>query len=419
MEEEKQAAQEGKAQERAHGQFALHTLPVEDNTGIAGLGFDFNCGMRIRVPQEEGWSVRAVDTETDFVAAGGAVPPGTTILSSKVYFIRWRIEAYHDGKLVYEHVYDAEGKDVVLEICSTAVGDTLAFIPYARMFKEKHGCRNVYVRLEPYMGELLAPSYPDLKFISRGTYPEGIYATYYLGNFYPSTDRTKQPYTWHITGLQGCAYTILGLPEEEVRPVLLPTKKEREIKEPYVCIAAQASGQSKYWNNPTGWMDTIKYLKERGYRVLCIDKERAHGSGDVKNMIPWGSEDFTGEIPLQERVNLLSHADFFVGLSSGLSWLAWGTGVPVVMISGFSTPHAEFHTPYRVINLNVCNGCFNDGQQDFDMKKFDSCPKHQDDPKQRFQCTKAITAGQVIRTIERLMKDYDLDPEAGKTRKGT
>jgi autotransporter strand-loop-strand O-heptosyltransferase len=44
-----------------------------------------------------------------------------------------------------------------------------------------------------------------------------------------------------------------------------------------------------------------------------------------------------------------------VGLSSGLSWLAWAAGTPVVMIAGFTHPTNEFATPYRVINYHACN----------------------------------------------------------------
>src|SRR5260370_40322124 len=57
---------------------------------------------------------------------------------------------------------------------------------------------------------------------------------------------------------------------------------------------------------------------------------------------------------------------FFIGLGSGLSWLAWAAGTPVVMISGFSHPSTEFRTPYRVINFHSCNTCFNDLTTEFD-----------------------------------------------------
>jgi autotransporter strand-loop-strand O-heptosyltransferase len=57
--------------------------------------------------------------------------------------------------------------------------------------------------------------------------------------------------------------------------------------------------------------------------------------------------------PIVERARWLKHAAFFVGLSRGLSWLAWAMRIPVVMVSGFSHPDNEFHTPYRVFNYHV------------------------------------------------------------------
>ena len=57
------------------------------------------------------------------------------------------------------------------------------------------------------------------------------------------------------------------------------------------------------------------------------------------------------------RARWIKHGEFFVGLSSGLSWLASATGTPVVMISGFAHPTNEFDTPYRIINYHACNSC--------------------------------------------------------------
>ncbi|MCX4159748.1 MULTISPECIES: glycosyltransferase family 9 protein [Paraburkholderia] len=59
---------------------------------------------------------------------------------------------------------------------------------------------------------------------------------------------------------------------------------------------------------------------------------------------------------MAERVALLQHASAFVGMSSGLAWLAWACRTPVVMISGFTLPYNEFQTPYRVFNVHTCTG---------------------------------------------------------------
>ena len=95
------------------------------------------------------------------------------------------------------------------------------------------------------------------------------------------------------------------------------------------------------------------------------------------------------------------HADFFVGLSSGLAWLAWSVGVPVVMISGFTHPRNEFYTPYRVINYHTCNSCWNDPRHIFDHFDFFWCPRHKGTERQ-FECTRLITADHVKRTIQQI-----------------
>jgi autotransporter strand-loop-strand O-heptosyltransferase len=163
----------------------------------------------------------------------------------------------------------------------------------------------------------------------------------------------------------------------------------------------QSTTQSKYWNNPTGWRDVIAFLKQAGYRVICIDQKSVHGTGIVWNHLPHGAEDETGDKPLVERARWLKHAEFFVGLSSGLSWLAWACGTPVVMISGFTHPTNEFDTPYRVINYHTCNGCWNDVRHRFDHKDFLWCPRHKDTPRQ-FECTRLITSDHVKTAIRQI-----------------
>ncbi len=119
------------------------------------------------------------------------------------------------------------------------------------------------------------------------------------------------------------------------------------------------------------------------------------------NHIPHGVEDETGDRSLAERVRWLKHADFFIGLSSGLSWLAWAAGTPVVMIAGFTLPTNEFATPYRIVNYHTCNSCWNDPHHRFDHHDFLWCPRHKNTPRQ-FECTRLITADQVKQALQRI-----------------
>jgi autotransporter strand-loop-strand O-heptosyltransferase len=206
-----------------------------------------------------------------------------------------------------------------------------------------------------------------------------------------------------ISAGSGCiaAGYILGVDPTEVPPRISIPDQSRPIAERYVCIAVQSTLQAKYWNNPTGWREVVSFLREAGYRVFCIDLKHTHGQGLVLTRMPEGAEDETGDKPLLERARLLKHADFFIGLSSGLSWLAWAVGTPVVMISGFTHPTNEFFTPYRIINYHTCNSCWNDPLVKFDRHDFLSCPRHKDTPRQ-FECTRLITAEQVKAMLRRI-----------------
>jgi len=378
--------------------------PITGKTGVEGLEFDFNYGARIKVP-EGNWRVKIIDRDAA-ITLYDAKANNVIVTSIKKYYVNFRIEVYKDDKLFLEHDLDLKGKKVLIKYPVGTLGDIIAWFPYARVFKARHGCE-LYCAMAPELAELFRESYPEINFIGPDERPEEVYASYYMGIFFPCNDRHHQPVDFRIVGLQKNIPYILGLEPVEVRTEIAPTDTKRIIKEPYVCIAAQSTTQAKYWNNPTGWLKTIQYLKEKGYRVLCIDKELCHGSGSRWNTIPYGAEDFTGVKPLAERVNLLYHADFFIGLSSGLSWLAWAVGKPVVMISGFTLPLNEFYTPYRVINYHVCNGCWSDSSIEFEHSDFAWCPRHKNTD-QQYECTRFITDKQVKTAIDQLMADHNL-----------
>ena len=383
------------------------TGDIACTTKLEGVRIDFNYGARVKVPEGK-WKVRIIDLRAAQVLCDGEYS-NTVVASPVQYYVPWRIEVWQEGKMVFSHYMSLRGQRVYVKFISGAMGDSIAWLPYVEEFRKKHGCE-IWVAVYTEVAELFRETYPELHFVPPGERPGAFYASYYLGCFFPPDDRTHQPSSWKLAGIQGAAANILGLPAASIRPELHPDCP-RTIKEPYVCIAAQASAQAKYWNNPEGWIHLIAWLKEAGYRVLCIDRDKCYGTGWHFNQIPWGAEDFTGAKPLRERLELLSHADFFVGLGSGLSWLAWAAGIPVVLISGFSLPHTEFPTPYRVINYHVCNGCWEDDRCIFDHGDFFWCPRHADDDARRFECTRKINQYQVINTCRRLMEDHGLKPK--------
>ncbi len=384
--------------------------PLTCKTDVNGLEFDFNHGARVKVPKGN-WRIKIVDRDSLLTLYD--VKADTSIVSTvKKYYINYRIEIYQDNRLIFTHDFNPACRKVLFQYpARSIIGDSIASIPYIEVFKYIHNCE-VYCAIDPKIAALLHKTYPDIHFIDTDQRPPDIYAAYYMGYFFPCTERIYHPVDWRIAGLQKAIAYLLGLRPEEIAAHIAPNNFTRTIKEPYVCIATQATSQAKYWNNPAGWINTIEHLKKKGYRVLCIDKEKYHGMGAHWNCMPPGAEDLTGALPLQARVDLLYHADFFIGLASGLSWLAWAVGIPVVLISGFSLPVTEFYTPYRVINYHTCNGCFTDSRIQFDNTNFAWCPRRQHTDRE-FECTRLITSQHVNRVIDQLMTDYEMHPETG------
>jgi len=372
-------------------------LPTQQ--GPHGLSFDFNDGCRVTLPKSaHPWKVCLSDLDTGNILyqteiAGGGVK------SSKRYYVRFRVEARQQDRVVFSHDYSAADRDVLIQFPVGTLGDTLGWFPYAVKFKERHRCRLTCAMAE-WLIPLFREAYPDIGFVTQKEVdPERFYATYLIGLFFDDKDRVFQPCDFRYVGLHRTAGYILGVDPTETPPHVVLEDDSRPIAEPYVCIAVQSTTQAKYWNNPAGWLEITRFLKAAGYRVICIDRKATHGHGIVWNHIPHGAEDETGDRPLLERARWLKHCEFFIGLSSGLSWLAWAMRTKVVMISGFTHPLNEFATPYRVVNYHACNSCWNDPQLRFDHKDFLWCPRHKETSRQ-FECTRLITIDHVKSVIQ-------------------
>ena len=376
------------------------TASTPTQSGELGIRYDFNFGARVTLP-DDAWHVRLRDLDSGNILFETDMSGGG-FTSSKRFYIRFGIEVWRDGNVVFEHSYDARDRDVLVQFPIGTLGDILAWFPYAVKFQEKHGCR-LTCAMSGLIIPLLKDAYPHIRLVTHDEMieqklAETFYATYSMGLFFDDADCVWQPTDFRHVGLHRTAGYILGVdPSDRKAEITLPDES-RPIEEPYVCIAVQASSQSKYWNNPTGWHEVVAFLKKRGFRVICIDQKPVHGTGLVWNHIPHGAEDHTGDKPLAERARWLRHATALIGLSSGLAWLAWSAGCPVVMISGFTHPNNEFDTPFRVINWHSCNSCWNDVRHRFDHKDFLWCPRHANTPRQ-FECTRLITADAVIQTL--------------------
>jgi autotransporter strand-loop-strand O-heptosyltransferase len=371
-------------------------------TGPNGIRFDFNQGCRLQLPDDRDYTATLRDLNTGNILYQ-TTSRGAFVQSTKKYYVRFGIEVRtSSGDVVFSHQQELRHREVLVVLPVGTLGDPIAWFPYVVKFQKAHQCR-LTCAMAPYIIPLFRDAYPHIAFVSYDEVDVSrFYASYYIGLFFDDADHHWQPTDFRLVGLHRTAGYILGVDPSEQKPLLALPDESRPIDEPYVCIAVQASTHAKKWNNPHGWPDVIRFLKERGYRIICIDREPRHGTGLVWTHIPHGVEDETGLRPLVERARWLRHASAFIGVSSGLAWLAWAAGCPVVMISGFTHPSNEFETPGRVINWHACNSCWNDVRHRFNHADYLWCPRHQGTERQ-FECTRLITPDHVKHVLATLL----------------
>ena len=368
---------------------------IMGETEIPGVRLDFNNGLRLQIPAGR-FHVRISDYDSGMVFFDEDVQE-KILISAEKFYIHWQIDIWLDEQQVFSHIFDPTGQQVFFVFMSQALGDNLAFWPYIQAYQETfHGIVTCYV--SDYLRPLLQQIYPQMEF--REKLAEDTYATYYFTSGVGNA--LNLPLDGRAVPLSHIGRWTLGLHASTDCRGMIPVRSKRKIQERYVCIGVQASSTRKGWLNPEGWEQVIDWLRVHGYRVLCIDRERKVTSQSYTNEIPSGAEDFTGEYTLLERAEQLAHAEFFIGLGSGLSWLAHAVGCPTVMIGGFSAYWYEFPEAVRVFNPLVCNGCFNDRHAEF-LKS--TCPFYGGTDCE-MECQKKISARQVIQAVSRLKKDF-------------
>lgn len=316
--------------------------------------------------------------------------------ANRKYFTNWILEVFDgDSKKIFEHKFELRNKNVRVNVDSKSLGDTLAWLPQIQLFAQQHSTSKVYV--SQFWDTLFdKPSYPELIFIDPESTVENCYATYNIGFYFDHTER-HHPVDPRTVPLGKVAADILGIPFFEERPALTPTDNTLEnVSAPYVCIATASTAECKHWLYPGGWQSVIDYLKKYGLDTMVVQKEDTSLERIINQ---------TGEQPISTRIQQISDCEFFIGLGSGLSWLAWAVGKPVILIAGFSEPYTEFRQNCRrIINNNACHGCWNDVHYSFDRGDWNWCPRHKETHRE-FECSKSITPEMVIQSVQKMIEE--------------
>jgi autotransporter strand-loop-strand O-heptosyltransferase len=290
-------------------------------------------------------------------------------------------------------------KTVYIHLLSNSIGDTIASTPYVSEYQKRHNVNVIFNINDPFIF-LLNEVYKNIEFIGRNDiveYDEKISIDYVFNK-----------------SIQGGYAEQLGFENPPyIRPVVSIPELLRPIKNKYIALGVHSTCQVKYWNHPNGlksqgdatnWNELSSILRKRGYTPVTVEKDEMYGVPPFYNGIPSKSNKQVGKTIL-EAANIINHSEFYIGLSSGMSWIAHALGKKVVMISNFTEDWNEFDLSLddyiRITNKSVCHGCWNKINIDFEFNKNDWywCPLHKDTDRQ-FECHKSISVNDVVEKIK-------------------
>lgn len=297
----------------------------------------------------------------------------------------------NDGVKLYD-------KKSLVVIESNSLGDSIGAIAVIEKWRKQ---TNKDISVVCKFADIFKNSFPDLKIYEKDK--SSINYSSENGLIYlndvPHTEKISTIYKFDVPLLDGYAQDFNINADDVIIKVDKPNG-ERPIKGKYVCISVHSTAQCKYWNYPGGWDELCRLLRKKGLTPVCVEKNELFGLKDQFNGIPSKSVKRIG-MPFNDVLNHIQHCEFFIGLSSGLSWVAQGLGKPTIIISNTTSKDNEYidENTLRIYDEDVCHGCFH--KYKFDSGDWLWCPVFRNDENKRFICTKVITPERVMSEIEK------------------
>ena len=377
-----------------------HKDSVESQNSIV---FDFNNKSKVEILGEikKEYSLKFINKQNNKLVYESDISNNMWTQANFAYFIDWNIQIRdkQTNSLVSDFNLDLKNKTVKIVNESPSLGDGVSWVACIDLFQKKHNCIVDYYTPNKDLFEI---EYPNINFYNYNhVKDENYYASYKIGCFDPN-DNSISPADYRTQNLQQIATNILGLDYEEVKTKIHIKDKDRKLQEKYVCISTASTSGCKHWQHIDGWQKVVDHLNDNGYKVVVIQKEALNYMDlqELKNVIHPQTQS------IHEAISWIYNCEFFVGLSSGNSWLAWALDKKVLLISGFTKSFNEFFTPYRVINESVCNGCWNDIKYKFNAGDWNWCPKYKNTKKQ-FECTTEISFEMVKEKLINIINDVN------------
>ncbi len=344
------------------------------------------------------YKARFIDKKADKEIYSVILHSNTWARCNRQYFTDWKLSLETQGIEMFSHDLDLTNQRVFISMDSKALGDTIAWFPYFEEFRKKHNCTMI---ASTWWNNLFKESYPEIEFVEPGARVDNLYAQYTISyQFDWNPDLSPGPQK--AVSLQQISSDILGLDFTEIKPLIKVPKREflwqgfeedmKKFGEKYVTIAEHSTAMCKYWNYPTGWQKVVDYLRSMGYAVVVVGNGSSHLNHVFKRV---------NINSIEKTLCYIAYSKLFLGVSAGLTWVAWAVNTPTIMISGCTPTYNEFSETdknIRVINEDVCHGCMNDPDYVFDKGDWRWCPTGKD-----FECTRTISPEMVFKAIDKIL----------------
>ena len=342
---------------------------------------------------DEKYEIKFSDRRTGNILCSNTISKNCWLSPIQRYYVDWNIQIFKNGVQIVDHNLDLKGEKVLIVFDSKSVGDTISWVPQVEEFRKIHKCE-LYV--STFHNQLFRNSYPDITFIEPNS-PTDVKIKYewwigvYLDDVTPN-----HPIHWQKLPLYKIASDQLGIRDhKEIKcKIDSPPKINLLNNQKYVCISISSTAGCKHWQYKGGWQTVVDYLNSIGYKVVLVQRERLPWMDlpELKNVI---HPEINSSL---DAASIINDCEFMIGLSSGMSWLAWALNKKVILISGFTSEFHEFSTPHRIINKDVCNSCWHDTDHKFDRANWNWCPRDKN-----FECSTSITPDKVIKEVDKLV----------------
>ena len=295
-------------------------------------------------------------------------------------------------------------RKILIEAKNLSIGDTVASMPYISKFQEVNSEDKIIVLIREGLVSHFQPVYSNLEYVKEDS-----------NEIFDKVIHLRYNYNKPIQ--VGYAEQMGFINPPYIRPNISIPDGERPIKNKYVAIGIHSTAQLKYWNHPLGkrvqrespyWNDLCGMIRKEGLTPVVVEQHEMFGAKEsdfYKNGLPSKANKKYGQ-PFTDSMNLIYHAEFYIGLSSGMSWVAHAMGKPVAMIANFTEDWNEFDLSLadyiRITNKNVCHGCWNMVDKEFEYDPFADwywCPRNKGTDKQ-FECHTSITPQDVFDEIK-------------------